>query len=359
MMREQRMSPSGSEVEATLLRTIRELLAEVRPAGVTPAVRLDSQLDSDLGLDSLAVAELLVRTEEVFDVALADEVLASVETARDLFTELTAAAEGSGPPDRPVSQVFRPASTSLPVRNRGAGRRMAEVMYALAATATFAVVAAGTWLLVVLLPGGRRRWEVVGRAGDLLFRLVGVPVCVEGAEHLPVGRPYVVAANHASHLDPLLLTVALPDPAVFLAVRDLAANPFTRLFLRRMGAHLVERGDRVRGVEASRVLTDTVRSGRLVAVFPEGRRSPAPGLEPFHMGAFVIASGAGVPVVPVALRGTRRILPVGRILPRRGSITVTVAPPVETAEAGWAGAVELHAATRAAILRHCGEPATG
>jgi 1-acyl-sn-glycerol-3-phosphate acyltransferase len=256
-------------------------------------------------------------------------------------------------------QLLRLAVTSLPSQVSRAGPKAVEAIYGVYANALFTLFAVGVWLLVALVPGTRRRWRVVRGAGGALFRFVGIRLDVEGIEHLPAGRPYVVAANHASNLDPLVLAVALPEPAVFAAVGGLAANPFARLFLRRLEAHLVTPGDRARGVEDSRALTETVRSGRIVAFFPEGRRSPVVGLEPFHMGAFVVAADAGVPVVPVALRGTRRILPVGRRLPRRGPLTVTITPPVSSAEAGWPGAVELHTATRPAILRHCGEPDLG
>ena len=74
------------------------------------------------------------------------------------------------------------------------------------------------------------------------------------------------------------------------------------------------------------------------------------------MGAFLVAARSGAPVVPVALRGTRAVLPVGRLLPRRATVTVTVAPPVTTQEAGWQGAVELQREARRHILRHSHEP---
>jgi 1-acyl-sn-glycerol-3-phosphate acyltransferase len=122
-----------------------------------------------------------------------------------------------------------------------------------------------------------------------------------------------------------------------------------------MDVHLVERGDRLRGVEDVERLTATVRAGRVVAFFPEGRRAPHPGLEPFKMGAFRVAADAGVPLVPVSLRGTRRIMPVGRSAPRRAQVRVVVSPPATTDRPGWEGAVELQRAAREAILRHSGE----
>jgi 1-acyl-sn-glycerol-3-phosphate acyltransferase len=234
-----------------------------------------------------------------------------------------------------------------------------EALYGVYARALFGLFAAVVWLLVALVPGARRRWRIVRGAGRLLLRLSGTRLSVEGAEHLPASGPYVVAANHASHLDPLVLAVVLPEPAVFAAVGRSGRQP-ARASLPAAPGGAPDRAGRpgTRGRGQPRAHR-TVRSGRVVAFFPEGRRSPAVGLEPFHMGAFVVAADAGVPVVPVALRGTRRILPVDRRMPRRGPITVTIAAPVSTTRSGWSGAVDLHAATRTAILRHCGEPDLG
>jgi 1-acyl-sn-glycerol-3-phosphate acyltransferase len=253
-------------------------------------------------------------------------------------------------------QVTRLGVASALARMRRAGPRVRQLAYGGYVRALFAVIAAVVFPLVVLAPRVERRWRIVRGAGRLLLRLAGVRLVVEDAEHLPDGPPYVATANHASFLDSLVLVLVLPEPPVFAAVGGLADKPVTRVFLRRMEAHLIDRGDRPGGLAATGALTDVVRSGRVVVFFPEGRRSPAVGLEPFHMGAFRVAVDAGAPVVPIALRGTRRILPVGQDLPRRGPIHVTVAPPITTGEEGWSGAVELHRATRAAILRHCGEP---
>jgi acyl carrier protein len=258
---------------------------------------------------------------------------------------------------RPVWwQLVRLAGSSLVPRLRRAGPSAAATVYGVYARVLFTLLSALVFPLVLLLPGRRQRWRVLQRAGRLLFVLCGVPVEVRGAEHLPRDGPSIVAANHASFLDPLLLTRLFPDPPVFVAVAGLAENPVVRLFLRRMGAHLVERGDRPGAVASRQALTEVARAGRSVVFFPEGRRAPAAGLEPFRSGAFLVAADAEAPVVPVALRGTRALLPVGRRLPAWSRVTITVERPVRTEQGGWPGAAELHAATRSAILRHCGEP---
>jgi acyl carrier protein len=258
---------------------------------------------------------------------------------------------------RPVWwQLARLAGTGVMRRASRSAAASREVAFGIYARALFTILAAVTAALLAVVPGADRRWRLVRRAGWVLFRAAGVPIELRGEDHLPPQGPYVVAANHASFLDPLVLTMVLPERAVFVAIGGLADNPLVRFFLRRMDTQLVGRGDRRRALEDRRALTELARSGRVVAFFPEGRRSPAPGLEPFRSGAFLVAVDADVPVVPVALRGTRRLLPVGRSLPRRSSITVTIAWPVVTDETGWSGAMELLRHTRAEILRHCGEP---
>jgi 1-acyl-sn-glycerol-3-phosphate acyltransferase len=210
--------------------------------------------------------------------------------------------------------------------------------------------------LALVVPGAERRWRLVRRAGMSLLRICGVGVTVEGAHRLPKRTPYVLTANHASYLDPLIIMIAVPSPIVFATLPGLADNPFVAVFLRRMGAQLVGGGERRRAATATRALEDAVRAGAVVAFFPEGRRSPARGLEPFRMGAFIVAANTHVPVVPLAIRGTRRLLPADRTLPRRSDVHIIVAPPVTTAGAGWSGAVELQHATRTIILQHLDEP---
>jgi 1-acyl-sn-glycerol-3-phosphate acyltransferase len=90
--------------------------------------------------------------------------------------------------------------------------------------------------------------------------------------------------------------------------------------------------------------------------FPEGGFERAPGLAPFHLGAFMAAAEAGLPVVPVALRGTRSILRADQWFPRRGRIVVTVGAPIRPPGTGFEAALRLRDATRAQILAHSGEP---
>jgi 1-acyl-sn-glycerol-3-phosphate acyltransferase len=99
--------------------------------------------------------------------------------------------------------------------------------------------------------------------------------------------------------------------------------------------------------------------GKSLAFFPEGTFRRSAGLLPFRSGAFVTAAAAGVPVLPVAIRGSRALLRARQWLPRRGALVVTIGapiPPPTAASGPFAAAIELRAAARAVILRECGEP---
>ena len=77
---------------------------------------------------------------------------------------------------------------------------------------------------------------------------------------------------------------------------------------------------------------------------------------PFKMGAFQVAAEAGIPVVPIAITGTRSVLRDGSWVPHRGPLSVIVSPPIAPKGSDWGAAVQIRDAARAEILRNCGEP---
>jgi 1-acyl-sn-glycerol-3-phosphate acyltransferase len=142
----------------------------------------------------------------------------------------------------------------------------------------------------------------------------------------------------------------------YVAKRELDAHWLTRVILRRLGTVFVERFETQRSVEDAEQVLQVVQQGRVVVFFPEGTFGREPGLRPFRMGAFVVAMQAGVPIIPVAIRGTRSILRAGQWLLHRGPVHITIGEPCVPHGADWAAAIELRATTRAFILQYCGEP---
>ena len=160
--------------------------------------------------------------------------------------------------------------------------------------------------LLLLLPQPQSRWRVARGSVRLLARLTRIPVAVHGLDHLPAGTSIAVA-NHPSWIGPLRLASVMPQSFHFVAAEVLEHQGLNGLVLRRLGHQFVERHEREHGVADADRLATLVRGGRSLVVFPEGGLARAPGLRPFHMGAFVVAAQTGVPVVPAAIRGTRTV----------------------------------------------------
>ncbi|MFH1602601.1 MAG: lysophospholipid acyltransferase family protein, partial [Pseudomonadota bacterium] len=202
-----------------------------------------------------------------------------------------------------------------------------------------------------------RGWRVNRVLANAFLRLCRLPLMVRGIENIPTSGAFVMAANHASYLDGLILLAALRERGYsFAAKSELSQSLLPRLFLRSIGTDFVVRTDIKQGVEDTSRLADSVRAGRVPIFFAEGTFTRAAGLLPFRMGAFVVAAQTGVPLVPVAIRGARSVLRDGTWFPRRGTIVLTIGAPITAQGSDWNSAVALRDAARAEILRRCGEP---
>ncbi len=182
-------------------------------------------------------------------------------------------------------------------------------------------------------------------------------------EHLSEKTPSVLVSNHASYLDSYVLVTVLPVEIRFVAKKELRNISFFRLFLSRLRTEYVERFDLEKGIQDFRSIGDKAQMSQPLLFFAEGTFTRMPGLLPFHLGAFLAAAEAGLPVIPVAIRGTRSILRDGSWLPRRGAVRVTIGESIDTRRImkeipgdSWSAAIKLRDAARAHILRYCGEP---
>jgi 1-acyl-sn-glycerol-3-phosphate acyltransferase len=269
---------------------------------------------------------------------------------------------GRSPPSF-VRQLLRLLAGTVAPRTRAAAARVNAFLYAAYAWALFLLMAPAVWLIVMVLPKPEVRWRALRAGARLLARACRTPVVVQGREHLPPpDRPCVIVANHASYLDGYALVAALPHPIGFVAKAEFQHAAVIGPFLRRIGCLFVERFDRSQGIADARRLVGAARAGQWLLFFPEGTFTRAPGLAPFHMGAFIAAAEARLPVVPITLRGTRSILRDGSWFPRRGAVTVTVGPPLDPevfrpeASDAWTLALRLRTDARREMLRTGREP---
>jgi 1-acyl-sn-glycerol-3-phosphate acyltransferase len=208
--------------------------------------------------------------------------------------------------------------------------------------------------LLAVTPGLERRRRIARASAKLFFIVIGTPVRLEGAA-LPAHRACVVVANHASYLDGIILTAALPPSFTYLIKHEMATFPLAGFVLRRLGSTFVNRDDLRDRNRIARRLVLLAKSGDALAFFPEGTFDGVPGLKPFQLGAFNAAAHANIPVVPLVIHGSRHKLPAGAMFPAPGGkIRVRFCTPVDCAEHDSARHVML--AARRAMLVHLEEP---
>ena len=172
---------------------------------------------------------------------------------------------------------------------------------------------------------------------------------VSGVEHVQRGRPYVYMANHASLIDTPALFAYLPYQFRIMAKKSLFNVPFMGWHLRTAGPFPIDHGTPRKIATSLRRVIEGVRNGRSLAVFPEGKRTDDGQLQKFEPGAFKIALRAGVPIVPVTIRGTFALLPRTTLAPRPGRVDVILSAPIETTAYTDKTLDELIERTKAAI----------
>jgi 1-acyl-sn-glycerol-3-phosphate acyltransferase len=225
-----------------------------------------------------------------------------------------------------------------------------RLAYGLYAWSAFLLIGASTLPLLLLLPRLHQRRTLVRRVARCALFLLGMRVSTRSLDSLP--NPCVVVANHESYLDGVVLAAILPPHFGFVIKREMRGVPAAGWLLERIGALFVARNN-VKGSarDALRVLRSAA-SGQALAFFPEGTFRHQPGLLPFHNGAFTAAERGGLPVVPLIIRGTRRRLAPGTLLPHPGRISVEALPAIDAG----GNATAVRDAARNAILKRSGLP---
>jgi 1-acyl-sn-glycerol-3-phosphate acyltransferase len=235
-------------------------------------------------------------------------------------------------------------------------RRAAYLLYlAVALPAAVVLVVLPGWALT-LLSGRRAALAVQRLASRLGLWVAGIRISMQGLEHLPARGPAILVANHSSYVDIPALLGHLSLDVRILAKQEVLGWPIVGTFVRKVGHPTVDRWEFRRSVDAARAIEGRLSAGEAILFFPEGTFVRAAGLRPFRMGAFETAVATGIPIVPMAVRGTRRALRGGSALPRPGRVNLWIGPPVRPEGKGWPAVTALRDRVRDQIAAHTGEP---
>jgi long-chain acyl-CoA synthetase len=289
--------------------TFRELaVLAAKLSGVMAAneIGMDTKLEIDLVLDSIARMELISVAELHFNVRIPPGQEGRLFTMRDVLTiveEAQKAGGGGRAADGGESGILRRGSRNIDSVRTSLKPSMSKSVLQGAFSSTVSVFM-NTWL------------RVEGR----------------GLEHIPEHGPYILAANHSSHLDSMAVRQALGGRAHTLHVMGAKDYFFdTRLkswfFSTFLNALPFDREEHI--AEGLALCKTVLDNGRAILIFPEGTRSLTGQLQTFRAGVGVLAVELEVPIIPVRLRGTFEALPKGQAIPRPQKIEVACGAPVD------------------------------
>ncbi len=183
-------------------------------------------------------------------------------------------------------------------------------------------------------------WTWISGSADFIYatalwiagvglRIAGVRVEIEGLENLDPSRSYIVMSNHVSNLDPPVLLRGLPRRTSVLVKKELFKIPVLGAAMRVGDLVPVDRRNREAAVNSMRAAGEVLRRGLYMTVFPEGTRSPEGRLLAFKKGPFYLAMDTGMPVAPVTILGTQRLMPKGSSVIRSGTVRMVIHPTID------------------------------
>jgi long-chain acyl-CoA synthetase len=292
--------------DASLSPLVNAALEIIRGRARGRAVRLDANLELDLGLDSMERVELLTELEQRFSVRVPQDKLHEIFTVEQLIDGLPAAA------GNPAGAAVEESWAAL-LRSTASGDAAARA-------------------LLDRRPFAAPLLFMVGKTLRLFFG----PGIVHGRHNLPAKGPYIISPNHQGYLDPVIVCSALPyrvfKNLFFVGAADYFETPLTKWLARKINLLPVDPDANL--VSAMQTSAFGLEHGKILMLFPEGERSIDGTVKRFKKGAPILAQHLGVPIVPVAIRGAYELWPRNRsinwrmVLPFGHRVRVSFGEPV-------------------------------
>jgi len=196
------------------------------------------------------------------------------------------------------------------------------------ATAFFAIMAI---IMARFAPDGENAAHRVARLwGKTILRMSGVFVEVIGVENIPHGSPIIFMSNHQSNFDILTLLAHIPVQFRWISKKEVFRTPLMGPAMRKAGYISIDRENREKAIESLEEAAQIIKNGKSVMTFPEGTRSHDGTIKSFKKGPFYLALKSGVPIVPISIIGSRKIMPKKSLHIEPGKITVIIDAPIDT-----------------------------
>ncbi|AKL94406.1 1-acylglycerol-3-phosphate O-acyltransferase PlsC [Clostridium aceticum] len=169
-----------------------------------------------------------------------------------------------------------------------------------------------------------KRWS------EVLIGATGSTVEVKGLENIPEEGPVLFVSNHQGYFDIPVLLLYLPKSLGFLAKIELKTWPVISKWLECIEGVFIDRNDMRQSLTAIKQATETLKSGQSMVIFPEGTRSKSSELSPFKPGSLRPAQKANVPIVPITIQNTYKILEANNDKNLTATkVILTVSPPID------------------------------
>ena len=200
-------------------------------------------------------------------------------------------------------------------------------------TLLFTAFMAGMAIFLSFLGTGEDTAHKVGRIwAKGLLAMSNIKITVKGFSNLNLHGPHIFMANHTSNFDIPVLQASLPVHFRWLAKAELFKIPIFGYAMKRAGYISIDRSNKASAIQSLQQAVNIIKNGASVIIFPEGTRSRNHNVQPFKKGGFVLAVDSGVPIVPVILHGTWKIMPKNQMVIEPGHVLVEIKKPIESSD---------------------------
>ena len=225
------------------------------------------------------------------------------------------------------------------------------ILFAIILLVDTAINAFAAILVGIFNPYARLNSIIMRIWGKILVWAAGIKLEVRGLENIGGSKSFIIVGNHQSHMDIPVSLAALPLSLRIISKKELFKIPVFGWGMRAAGIIEVDRSNRKQAFAALEKVESVVRKNELaILAFPEGTRSTNGKIHPFKKGPFVLAINTGLPILPVSISGTRKILPKGSLKISGGKVLVQVHPPISTKDFNLANRNDLVKQTHEIIV---------